>query len=109
MTATEPYSPGEIQRTLLRIEQTVAGLASSVVTKNELQLHMEGLRQQFKVIDDRHNDLVRDFEVERKDRQTLEKERAADKRTTMRLVWGAVIAATAAVIIPLMLRGLGLS
>lgn len=105
----EPYSPGEIQRTLSRIEQNVGALTGSVVTKMELQLHMDGLRQQFKVIDDRHNELVAKVEAERKDRAAIEKERQDDRKTTTRLVWGAVLAACAAVVIPLLLRGVGLS
>ena len=103
------YTPGEIKRTLVRIEQTVAAMAGSVMTKAEFDIHMNGLRQQFKIIDDRHTDLVRDFEAERRDRQAVEKERSADKRNMTRLLWGAVVAAAAAVIIPLMLRGVGLS
>jgi hypothetical protein len=103
------YSPGEIQRTLARIEQNVGSLAGSVVTKAELQLHMDGLRQQFKVIDDRHNAVVSDLAKEKQTRLDEAKERDADRKTTTRLVWGAVLAACAAVVIPLLLRGVGLS
>lgn len=114
MTGPEPYTPGEIQRTLTRIEQTVAALAGSVVTKAELQLHMDGLRTQFRVIDDRHNVVVADLAAEKQLRIDAAKERQAEARERAKEVrnfkWGliaALIVAAASMVFPLMLKGLG--
>lgn len=116
MPTSEPYSPGEIQRTLARIEQTMGSLAGSVVTKDELKLHMDGLRTQFKVIDDRHNDVVADLAAERqlridenKERKKVEEKRQDDRKTDRRILWGALLTTFLALIGPLVIKGVGLS
>lgn len=116
MPTSEPYSPGEIQRTLSRIEQTMGALTGSVVTKDELKLHMDGLRQQFKVIDDRHNALAKeteqskaDLKAEVKARQDAEHDREKEQRGFRRSVILCMVAAAAAIVLPLLFRGVGIS
>lgn len=83
---------------LVKLEQTVASMGGSALMKAEFELHMIGIRQQLKIADDRHNDLVREVEADQ-----------AERKSTKKLVYGAVICAIAAVIVPLMMRGVGLS
>lgn len=109
MPTSEPYTPGEIARTLDRMDRSISTLSERVVTKADLELHLGGLRQQLKAQDDRHNELAAEVRKERDLRKTQADDREKEQRTFRRSVGLCILAAVASIILPLVFRGVGLS